>query len=186
MTKTFSKLLLPIVGVLILFSCSDNNDVVQLTPKETIENNSPWITTAIYEVVNGTVDKSTNYISDATISANTISSAQYKDGKFIFVPVNYTTGDFATPITESLTSNFGKFELLQKTDGLYRRVFETNFNYTHERKIVTLNNIEFTYEYVVNGKTYHVEHLKYSNKFPNKTYPAALSLLVTQRLASIQ
>ena len=63
------------IGIFLLMSCSENTEVQELSPTERLENNSPWVTTAIYKVENGIVDKSVNYISDSTISNNTISSA---------------------------------------------------------------------------------------------------------------
>ncbi|CAA0154666.1 hypothetical protein R5N98_06535 [Tenacibaculum maritimum] len=190
MKKIIIKLAFIALSTISFISCS-SEDAAPTTPPlptaEKLEKFSPWITTAIYKVSNGQIDTSINYISDSIISRGTISSAQYKNGKFIFVPVNYITGKFADTISDNLTANYGKFEIFKKSNEEYRRLFDTNFNYTNERKVIKINNEEFTYELKhSSGNTYYVEHFPYNKKFPSLIYPNELQAAIDKRFSEIK
>ncbi|CAA0192673.1 Probable lipoprotein precursor (fragment) [Tenacibaculum maritimum] len=69
----------------------------------------------------------------------------------------------------------------------YRRLFDTNFNYTNERKAIKINNEEFTYELNhSSGNTYYVEHLPYNKKFPSLIYPNELQAAIDKRFSEIK
>ena len=177
-----------LIIISLLIACNNDDDSVISNP-EIIESSSPWITTALYKQKNGEIDRSINYINDTSISNGTISSAQYKDGKFIFVPVDPNTGDFTSPMTaETHTSNFGNYELYTIDGTLTRRLFNTNFGYTNERKVTQLDSSKFTYLFTPSNDSvmYYVEHEPYHTVFPNKTYPDSLNTLVNERFNSFE
>ena len=130
-----------------------------------LRTGSPWATTAIYLQVNGEADISTNYISDETISAGTISSAQYRNGEFAFISMkNYTTGEFdEQSLIQSLNAvtangsvpqgfSFGKYEIIQTANKEYvRRITNASFapSAVINRTITQADNEKFTYTFAV-------------------------------------
>lgn len=155
---------------------------------------SPWATTAIYLQVNGQPDSSINYIDDALISSGTISSAQYRDGKFLFVGMtDYTTGEFdeSSLITSLDTTatygdapqgySFGEYQiLLDEQENAFRRMTNASFAPTAviDRVVTEASAEKFTYTFSKNGETYYVEHQNYLTAFPTQTYSTSLQTAV--------
>ena len=164
-----------------------------------LRTSSPWATTAIYLQVNGEIDNTTNFISDSTISAGTISSAQYRDGKFMFVGMSdFTTGEFElSPLVTSLTSDgasqpngfsYGDYEIIN--DGLgnpLRRITNASFapTATIDRTVTIATADLFTYTFEKDGSTYYVEHKPYAQAFPTATYPQELQTAIDQFFSAL-
>jgi len=159
----------------------------------TLKTNSPWATTAIYQQVDNEADTSVNYISDSTISSGTISSAQYRDGKFMFLGMSdYVTGSFdETTLVNSLTDvanggspagfSFGDYEIiLDDQDNVVRRITNASFAPTAiiDRTVTEANEDKFTYLMEKDGVKYYVEHKRYAHAFPQATYPKSLQTAV--------
>lgn len=155
--------------------------------------NSPWATTAIYLQVDDTADTSVNYISDPVISSGTISSAQYRDGKFIFLSMSdYTTGEFnETALVSSLTDvanggspagfSFGDYKIIiNGQDKAVRRITNASFapTATIDRTITEASEDKFTYLMEKDGVKYYVEHKRYAQAFSEATYPKSLQTAV--------
>lgn len=167
-----NKLLIIVLVIAATISCTTVLPTAEKGPG--ILPSTPWVTTAVYKQVNGKTDKSKNYIND-DVAQGTVSSAQYSDDQFVFVPLDTKTGKFDLSDTSALVKNSGKYELLVDGNGrLARRVYDTRFNYTHTRVIEHLSNQEFTYVLEKDGETYYVEHLPYSAVYPQVSYPAKL------------
>jgi len=135
-----------------------------------LRNSSPWATTAIYQEVNGQIDTGTNFISDPEISAGTISSAQYRDGRFVFIGLNNADG-----------FSFGEYEIVDDGVGnIIRRITNASFapNAVIDRSLTTVTADEFTYSLERDGNTYHVEHKPYAQAFPAAVYPEDLQTAV--------
>lgn len=164
-----------------------------------LTTSSPWATTAIYLQVNGDIDTTTNFISDSTISAGTISSAQYRDGKFMFVGMSdFTTGEFEiSPLVTSLTStgasqpngfSYGDYAIINDGQGnLVRRITNASFapTATIDRTVTTATADLFTYTFVRDGSTYYVEHKPYADAFPTATFPQQLQTAVDQFFSAL-
>ncbi|MEH6823813.1 MAG: hypothetical protein V7629_07910 [Motiliproteus sp.] len=161
---------------------------------------SPWATTAIYLQVNGAPDKSINFIDNASISAGTISSAQYRDGHFLFLSMtDYRTGELdVTSLSVSLATvaagqgspqgfAHGDYEVIQNDQGnRVRRITNASFAPTAviDRQVTTATADEFTYTFTAsNGSTYYVEHKPYTSAFSGKAYPKKLQRAVDQFFA---
>lgn len=155
-----------------------------------LKTTSPWATTAIYLQVNGQADTSTNLIDDSTISAGTISSAQYRDGMFIFVGMNdYKKGEFNEQSliatfdavinngTQPNGFSYGDYQIISDQSGnTIRRISNASFapNAIIDRTVTEATATKFTYTFVRDGETYYVEHQPYSVAFPKVTFPQAL------------
>lgn len=158
-----------------------------------LRNTSPLATTGIFLEVNGEIDRSTNFITDSDISAGTISSAQYRDGHFIFVGLrDFTTGEFdLPPLVTSLTTegsqpegfSFGDFEIFSDEQGnTIRRLTNASFAPTAiiDRNVTTATEDLFTYSFERDGSTFFVEHKPYSEAFPTATFPEELQTAIDQ------
>lgn len=159
-----------------------------------LRKGSPWATTAIYLQVNGQADTSVNYINDAAISQGTISSAQYRNGQFLFVGMNdFTTGEFdhvalvdslvAVSNDEANPQGFAKgdYQLLLNEQGqVTRRITKASFapTATIDRVVTEATENKFTYTFSKNGETYYVEHLNYADAFKGQTYPQTLQTAI--------
>lgn len=168
------------------------------TLKKQIDNNlkdgSPWATTAVYLQVDGQPDTSVNYINDATISAGTISSAQYRNGQFLFIGMDdYTTGDFnddslISSLNAVIENNeapkgyaFGDYKVILDDSGkAVRRITNASFAASAiiDRVVTEATLDKFTYTFTKEGKTYYVEHENYAAAFPKQTYPATLQTAI--------
>lgn len=160
--------------------------VIPPTTIELLTENSPWITSAVYLQVDGKISKTTNYIGDGVISSGTVSSAQYTDSSFVFVPVNPTTGAFEFPQVkpediQSNLNNNGYYKIIDVNGVSSREIYCTKFGYTNVRPITEISATKFTYTFVhANGNTYYVEHDPYSLAFPASTYPVAIQTQVNE------
>lgn len=165
-----------------------------------LKTNSPWATTAIYMQVDGKADTSVNYISDATISSGTISSAQYRDGKFMFIGMSdYTMGKFdETALINSLMDvadngspvgfSFGDYEIiLDDQDDTVRRITNASFAPTAiiDRTVTEASAVKFTYLMEKDGIKYYVEHERYADAFAGVTYSQALQTAVDVTFTAI-
>lgn len=164
-----------------------------------LRTSSPWATTAIYLQDNGEIDTTTNFISDSTISAGTISSAQYRDGNFVFVGMSdFTTGEFElSSLVTSLTSSdvsepngfsFGNYEVVNDEQGnLVRRITNASFapSATIDRTITTATADIFTYTFAIDGSTYYVEHKPYAQAFPAVAFPQQLQTAIDQFFSTL-
>lgn len=154
-----------------------------------LRNSSPWATTAIYQEVNGQIDTATNLISDPDISSGTISSAQYQDGRFVFIGLSdFTTGELAQDaLIDALNTNnasgfsFGDYVIVDDgTGNIVRRLTNASFapDAVIDRRLTTVTAEEFTYSFERDGNTYHVEHKPYAQAFPSAVFPADLQTAV--------
>ena len=155
---------------------------------------TPLATTGVFREVNGEIDESVNFITDSDISAGTISSAQYRDGRFMFVGLeDFTTGAInVEPLIASLTSDgatqpagfsFGDFEIFTDADGnLTRRLTNASFapTATIDRVVTVATNDLFTYTFERDGETFHVQHKPYSVAFPGAVFPEELQSAIDQ------
>lgn len=161
----------------------------------TLRAGSPWATTAIYLQVNGEPDTSINYINDETISAGRISSAQYREGMFMFVGMNdHTTGEFDE---SALISNMeavingdspegfslGDYEIiLDEDNNSVRQITNASFapNATINNIVTTATDHMFTYTFEKDGTTYYVEHEGYGETYPERIYPEMLQTAINK------
>ena len=163
-----------------------------------LRNATPLATTGVFLEVNGEIDRSTNFISDSTIAAGTISSAQYRDGKFMFVGMSdFTTGEFnLAPLISSLTANdgsqpsgfsFGDYEVINVAGDTVRRITNASFapTATIDRKVTTATSDLFTYTFQRDGNTYFVEHKPYAQAFPDASFPQALQTAIDQFFSNL-
>jgi hypothetical protein len=135
-----------------------------------------WVATAVYKQVDGIADEGVNFVNDP-VAQGTVSSARYGKDWFVFVPLDTESGEFDLTDVSALVSNNGKYELTTDENGkLIRRVYDTNFGYSHTRIITTLNNKLFTYIFDKDGDIYYVEHRPYRNVYPDKIYPEELRI----------
>jgi len=190
--KKVKNIFILLIVSLSIVNCSKDDDAepeifaipaTSLISEQTLENASPLITTAVYKVIDGVVDRSINFIED-DIANGTVSSAQYKGGKFIFVPVNPSTGEFTSPISlDTNTANFGEFKITEVDGKQVRELFDTNFGYTNQREIVELTSERFTYSFQPQGSqdTFYVEHEPYNVKFPQATFSEELTAVINER-----
>jgi len=187
--------------ILLLGACTPLEEVKTKTTVSTVEKNlvngSPWITTAVYKEVNGKMDTSKNYI-DTEIANGTISSAQYKNNKFIFVFLkDYTTGEFNLPeISENIKNInkddkasgfvYGDLKIVELNGEVVRELHNPSFNtnIVIKRVISEVNKNIFTYKFEKDGSTYYVEHRPYKDVFSNKKYPTELQEAVDKFLWS--
>ncbi len=188
MTKFFKLIFFSMV--ILLVGCTSINNKMNNSSKaiEYLEDSSPWATTAVYKEVDGSMDTSKNYI-DTDIANGTISSAQYKDGRFIFIFMkDYQNGTFNLPTivdnikntttTGSKASGFayGDVRVVEVDGELVRELHKPSFNpnIVVKRTITEIDDKVFAYKFDKDGETYYVEHKKYSDAFPNSTYPLDL------------
>ncbi|UJF17006.1 hypothetical protein L0B53_03430 [Vibrio sp. SS-MA-C1-2] len=181
-------------SVIALVGCK-TTESEKLATNNVLEANSPWATTSVYQVVGSKVDRSVDFIDDATISNGTISSAQYRDGTFMFIGMaDHNSGEFNTSqLTASIenvyTNNaapsgfsFGNFEIMYNNDDqLIRRLSNPSFNTSAviDRVVTKADSDEFGYTFQhSNGNTYYVEHKPYAESFPEQSYPVELATTV--------
>jgi len=165
-----------------------------------LKTNSPWVTTAIYLQVDGKADTSVNYISDTIISSGTISSAQYRDGKFIFLGMSdYITGEFnEIALVNSLMDvvndgspvgfSFGDYEIiLDNQNNTVRRITNASFAPAAiiDRTVIEASEVTFTYLMEKDGIEYYVEHERYADVFPGVNYPQTLQTAVDATFTAI-
>lgn len=201
------------VALVALFavSCTKSEDEAVLTPADSADElssdesseeelsndvfseNSPWVTTAVYaQLADGTMDTSVNLI-NTEVAKGTVSSAQYRDGEFIFVTaiVDETTGlptgdfDAGDDNYASLLNNWGAYSVKTDDGKSYRDLSDTNLGYSNSREITEATSTKFTYLVEVDGTNYYVEHEPYSTFFPSKTYPADLEAAVTAKFEEL-
>ena len=184
----------------VLQTAVDEFYTAKLTPIKqahyALKTASPWATTAIYLQVNGSPEPSHNFIDDNDISAGTISSAQYRDGQFIFVGMNnHADGEFdevslIPALNAVMTENsqpsgfgYGDYEIVTDPEGnIIRKITNASFapGSIINRTVTTATVDKFTYTFDRNGNTYYVEHLPYGMAFPETIYPQALQTAIDQ------